>query len=121
MGVGSNSRKYHLIEFSNQAEAAAFIAALSRFLNYPQGREFRNQSSEIEVWFQSLAQAPSLRVYLSDRALQAAQTAFSPVPVTAAIERARLSGDCILVFGGDRIPSWGLEEAQHYLADHTNE
>jgi len=36
MSFSSVNRKYRIIEFENQVEAAAFIAALSRFLNYPQ-------------------------------------------------------------------------------------
>lgn len=102
-----------MIEFNSQVEAAAFIAALSRFLNYPQGSRYRLRSDSITVWSQLTS--TSTKVYLSSDAFNAVHAAFSPVPTTSAFNDEKLPDDCKLIFGGDQIPAWGLEEAQRHL------
>jgi len=115
MNSQSATHKYHIIKFDNQVEAAAFIAALSRFLNYPQGSVYRSQADSIEVWFQSIAINTPVKLYLSDGVLNAAKAAFSPMPVTITFDGENLPNGCMLILGGDQIPSWGLEEAQRHL------
>lgn len=62
--------EYHSMTFESIAEAAAFVAALSRVLNSP--RPSLN-TGPVEVWFSF--SAPCVLVYLSDAAKKAAARA----------------------------------------------
>ena len=68
------SHKYHIIVFGCSTDAAAFVAALSRFLNSPEGSSYKAYQSPLEVWGRAFARADTVEIYLSDAALEAPQT-----------------------------------------------
>lgn len=112
MHTPSAGRDYHVVEFVSDIEAAAFAAALSRFLISPRGTAYMTQA---EVWIGAPGTHDVVTVYLSDAALEAASTAFAPPPVTGTRRGEDVPPDCALVIGGDATPAWGLVEAQRRL------
>jgi hypothetical protein len=103
---------YHIIAFDRSVNAAAFVAALSRFINSPEGSSYQARPSAIEVWGHTLANDEKVEIYLSDAALEAATARFAPVPVISSLGAHELPEDCLLIFGGREIPSLGLAEAR---------
>jgi len=71
-------RRYHLVVFQRVTEAAAFVAALSRWLASPASGN--GPADDIEVW--STIEGSTGVVYLSDAALVSATARFAPVPVS---------------------------------------
>jgi hypothetical protein len=106
---------YHIIVFDRSIDAAAFVAALSRFLNSPEGSSYHEHQRPMEVWGRPPARGGTIKIYLSDAALEAALARFAPVPVGDVLGAQELPGDCMLILGGREIPSWGLAEAQRVL------
>lgn len=103
--------------FEHQAEGAAFVAALSRFLSSPAGSSYIARADTLEVRSHALP-GGGLQLYLSDSALEAASVAFSPVPVSDTVSSAALPEGCTLVFQGTVSP-WGLSNAQERLTRDT--
>jgi hypothetical protein len=108
-------RDFHVMEFAHHEEAAAFAAALSRFLNSPSGGPHAGKQPPAEVWAESPATG-AVRLFLSNAALAAAQSAFSPVPVGRTVKRAALPAASFLVIEGGKTPSWGAADAADRLA-----
>ena len=50
MSVPAAELEYHVLAFERTNEAAAFVAALSRYLNSPAGAAFVNAPATVEVW-----------------------------------------------------------------------
>ncbi len=100
---------YHVVSFAEAAEAAAFVAALSRFLNYPQGSAYLAHPASVMVWGYSTMMGKAVDLYLSADALQAATSAFGSVPV--AETRQTLPLGCKLILGNHETPSWGMSDA----------
>jgi len=50
MPAPSLNRDYHVLEFDSTTEAAAFVAALSRFLNSPVGSTYVDSDGSVQVW-----------------------------------------------------------------------
>ena len=71
-----NPESYYLMEFEREAEAAALLAALSRYLNSPAGDDARSRTVEIRGWVGERG----ARLYLNAAALAAVDAAFSPLP-----------------------------------------
>ncbi len=106
---------FHVMEFAHHEEAAAFVAALSRFLNSPSGSVRAGKHSLPEVWAESPASG-AVRLFLSKGALAAAEAAFSPVPVGRKVKRESLPAESFLVIEGGKTPSWGATDAGDRLA-----
>lgn len=111
------AREFHVMEFVHHDEAAAFVAALSRFLNSPDApragkpKAKSKSKSPIEVWARSPVASEGVVLFLSDAAQTAADKAFSPVPVGRTIKRASLPDESFLIIEGGVTPSWGAAEA----------
>ena len=113
--------QYHLLVFERSEEAAAFVAALSRFLNSPQGSPYRLSSAAVEVWGHAATTPDRLEIYLSDCVLAAATAAFAPVPLAATQHTATLPPDSARILSVSQIPAWGLTDAQRYLTQQLGE
>ena len=110
------AREFHVMEFVHHDEAAAFVAALSRFLNSPEAPRTAKRKSPVEVWARSPVASEGVVLFLSDAAHQAAEKAFSPVPIGRTIKRASLPDDCFLIIEGGVTPAWGAAEASARLS-----
>ena len=75
-------RNFHVVLFAQPVEAAAFVAAMSRFLNSPQAGSAGRSLDAVEVWHGSPERTDRVALYLSDDALRLANDAFPSVPVT---------------------------------------
>ena len=82
----TNPKHYHVVLFDRVEEAAAFVAALSRFLSSPEGTS-ASIPRPIEVWAIVLANDGGAEVYLSDGAFAATVAGLAP-PVTAGVRDA---------------------------------
>jgi hypothetical protein len=119
------AREFHVMEFVHHDEAAAFVAALSRFLNSPdapragkpKSKSKLKLESPIEVWARSPVASEGVVLFLSDAALIAADKAFSPVPIGRTIKRASLPDECFLIIEGGVTPAWGAAEASARLSN----
>lgn len=109
------SDEFHVLEFEHHDEAAAFVAALSRILSSPSHSEDR---AAVEVWARSPVHKESVKLFLSDGALETAQSAFSPVPAHKTVSRQSLPDECFLIIG-DNVAAWGAEEASARLTQRT--
>jgi hypothetical protein len=115
MNAPRSEQDYHVLSFARTNEAAAFVAALSRYLNSPAGAAFVKAPSAVEVWSHSPSEE-RIEVYLSDGALAAVSAVFSPVPVVSTQRGSALPKDCVMIIGGDQRPAaWGLAEAERRL------
>lgn len=83
-------RQYARIQ-SDRVAAAAFAAALSRFLNSPRGAPFASQGP-VDVRAGHAPDGQHIDVFLDDIAIMAAEEAFSPLPETDVIMAADLPG-----------------------------
>lgn len=114
--AASSSPAMYKCSFDNEAERAAFVAALSRLLASPDGHAFSGPASEALVWY-DVAPAPldTPHVFLTAAALDATtkrfhaprieQTALSDIPPT-----------CALLYGAGVAPAWGADDARRRLA-----
>ncbi|HEX6628644.1 MAG TPA: GNAT family N-acetyltransferase [Gemmatimonadaceae bacterium] len=110
------SDEFHVLEFEHHDEAAAFVAALSRILSSPS--RARDDAQAVEVWARSPVHKESVKLFLSDRALETAQGAFSPVPAHKTVSRQSLPDECFLIIG-DNVAAWGADEASARLTQRT--
>src|SRR5690349_282801 len=113
--VRGKSDEFHVLEFDHHDEAAAFVAALSRFINSP-GNAVGSQP--LEVWARSPVHQESVKLYLNDQALASAQVAFAPLPAHKTVSRQSLPDECFLIIG-DGTGSWGAEEASARLTQRA--
>jgi hypothetical protein len=104
---------FHIVNFEETDQRAAFVAALSRFLNYPQGSTFIEREPKAQVWGQS----SNLKLFLNDLALEAAMAAFGSIPVIDRCPNHALPVDCTLLIDGGQTPSMGLDAARQRLQD----
>jgi hypothetical protein len=104
---------YHVLAFAHDEQAAAFVAALSRLLSSPQGNVHPARAGAVQVWWHRQGSEGSLLIFLSEAALQAASSGFAPLPVAGSLSGEVLpEGSALLFDGHERIPAWGLQEAQ---------
>lgn len=113
MPAKSHPTKFHVMEFAHHDEAAAFVAALSRFLVSPRGSGGRRPT--VEVWARSPIASEGVLLFLSSTALDAAKDAFSPVPIVRIIKRESLPDESFLIIEGGVTPAWGAAEASARL------
>jgi hypothetical protein len=82
-----------VVPFAGQVEAAAFAAALSRFLDSPRGSAYLDQPAAVEVWIAAVLPHADVEVYLSDAARDAVISGFASVPIAATRVGAALPPD----------------------------
>jgi len=111
---------YHRCAFPDRAQAAAFVAALSRFVRGPRGAAYRDAMRGAHVWSRTRADAEHVDLYLSDAALRATTEAFGPPAVLETVDRAALPAECALLFSGAS-PAWGMEQADEQLRGDAHE
>ncbi len=98
-----NAGTYHVLRFQDGAETDAFVRALQRYLDSPRGGGFLLPPRGSEVWAPVSLRSAPLEIYLSDDALEAARSAFAPVPVAEARSADRLPKGCILIMRGAKL------------------
>lgn len=115
MPTPTADRTYHVVRFERRVEAAAFVAALSRFLDSPRGSAYMAQPYAVEVWIPTPVPSEQVEVYLNDAARNAVIAGFNSVPVIDTRLGAALPPGCTLVLGDGRAPAWGLLDAERHL------
>ena len=115
------AKEFHVMEFVHHDEAAAFVAALSRFLNSPDAPRGGKKKSPIEVWARSPVASEGVVLFLSDAAQIAADKAFSPASVGRTIKRASLPDESFLIIEGGVTPAWAAAEASARLSQQKGE
>lgn len=109
---------YHLMRYNDVSEAAAFVAALSRFLSYPQGSKYLRPATPAEVWSCLYVKADEIvqvEVYLNTTALAAVREAFGAPALFGTHRGDEMPNDCVLLIGAGGVEAWGLEQAQWHI------
>ena len=114
-GSWLSTQDVHVVEFVGTTEAAAFVAALSRFVNSPRGSACGADLDSVAVWARSVATRGAVDVYLSGDALKAASAAFAPVPIVRVHRGLEDVGGCVSLIGPRPTPSWGLDDVKRLL------
>ncbi len=109
-------RNFHVVLFAQPVEAAAFVAAMSRFLNSPQAGSAGRSLDAVEVWHGSTERTDRISLYLSDDALRLANDAFPSVPVTSTILFDALPSNRTIIVKGGHTAAMGMVDAQDLLA-----
>lgn len=112
MSAPLTSGPYHLVKCDRTEEAAALIAALSRFLDSPPGAVA--PGAVVEIWATVSGDPQGVTLYLSPAAFAALQQAFPPVPVVAICPGAARPSSAILLLGGHTRRAMGMEEVHRY-------
>ncbi len=115
---GEDGLQFQVVEFDRRQEAAAFVAALSRVLNSPRGDTYVPRA--VEIWADTTS-ADSVRLFLSNAAVEVAESVFAPVRVGGTVNKESASRGHRLIIEGGVTPAWGLDEAEAQLSDATNE
>ncbi|MFI5310348.1 MAG: hypothetical protein ACHQQ3_03880 [Gemmatimonadales bacterium] len=111
-------RTEYVMECERAIEAAAFVAALSRFVASPTGMNGMKPSHSVEVWALSPANSEHVSLYLSQGAREAAARAFPPGPITRGSSSGERPRQAVLVLDGHAPRAMGLYEAQRSLNGH---
>ena len=111
---------YHRCAFPDRAQAAAFVAALSRFVRGPRGAAYRESARGTFVWSRTRDDSDAVDLYLSDAALRATTEAFGEPAVLDTIDRAEIPPECALLFTSAS-PAWGMEQADERLRGDAHE
>ena len=118
MAIPTADAEYHLLTYTDINEAAAFVAALSRFLSSPQGSKYFRPSAPAEVWSRVLGPAydiERIEVYLNASAVAAVTELFLRPPSFEKLRGSQMPLDCISLIGAGGAEAWGLEEAQWHM------
>ena len=108
--------QYHRVTFSGTKDCSAFIGALARFLDRPDGWWHREERDGIELWVHSPEDRAGIDLYLSGDALHATVDAFGLPPATETYAGTALPEKLLFVMGGQDIEAWGMCDAQLRLA-----
>jgi len=111
---------YHRCAFPDRAQAAAFVAALSRFVGGPRGTPYRDAAHNAVVWSRTRSTSDTVDLYLSDAALHATVEAFGAPAVLEVVPGADLPAGCALLFTSSS-PAWGMEQAGDELRGDAHE
>jgi hypothetical protein len=115
-------RNYHLVSFGTADEGAAFLAALTRFLDSPRGSDYATRSDAPEVWSHRPGASNSIELFLSDAAFDAAIAGFGMLPLIATRVGEAMPASCSLAFGASgKAPAWGVRDAERQLGEHPIE
>ncbi len=109
-------RNFHVVRFAQMVDAAAFVAALSRFLNSPQVGPTDGLLDAVEVWHGTVERADCVSLFLSDEALRLANDAFPSVPVNATVPFEGLPANRTIIVKGGHTGAMGMVDAQDLLA-----
>jgi hypothetical protein len=112
--------RYHRCGFPDRAQAAAFVAALSRFVRGPRGAPYRDTTRGAIVWSRTRDDSDGVDLYLSDAALRATIEAFGAPAVLETVDQSALPPECALLFTGTS-PGWGMEQADEQLGGDAHE
>jgi hypothetical protein len=95
---------YHRVSFDDTEEAAAFVAALSRYLASPAGDACRSADSPIEIIAAHDVVPPAVGLYLSAGALRATAAGFGLPDMVDRCRPDELPMDRLVVLGdADRL------------------
>ena len=95
---------YHRVSFDGTEEAAAFVAALSRYLASPAGDACRSSDSPIEIIAAHDVVPPTIGLYLSAGALRATAAGFGLPDMVDRCRPDELPMDRLVVLGdADRL------------------
>ena len=108
--------EFHLVRFSGRTASAAFVAALSRYLDSPDGSVYLEPPEPAEVWIDARICARLGGRLPQRKRPRAARAAFAPVPVSGTVPGVALADGCILLIGSGRSPAWGMAEVERLLA-----
>ena len=111
---------FHRCAFADRAQAAAFVAALSRFVAGPRGTPYRDASRGAAVWSCARSDSDAVDLYLSDAALRATIDAFAAPNVLEVVDFAALPAECALLFTG-AMPARGMDQADDQLRGDADE
>lgn len=111
---------YHRCGFPDRAQAAAFVAALARFINGPRGTPYRDASRGAAVWSRTGSDSDTVDLYLSDAALRATTEAFGAPAVLEVVDQTALPAECALLFASTP-QAWGMEQADEHLRGDAHE
>jgi hypothetical protein len=103
---------FHVVIFTQPVEAAAFVAALSRFLNSPQAGPL----DAVEVWHGLTERTDRVALYLSEEALRMANDALPTPPVAGTIRFDAIPANRTIVLKGGHTAAMGMVDAQDLLA-----
>ena len=98
---------YHRLSFTHPDDAAAFVAALSRFVHGPAGQAFREPTARIEIW---AASSPAIALYLSPDAVRATATGFAQPPALERCRHNELPPQCVLILEPDDRTAYGRDD-----------
>lgn len=101
---------YHRVSFDDTEEAAAFVAALSRYLASPAGETCRSADSPIEIIAAHDVVAPAVGLYLSPGALRATAAGFGLPDMVDRCRPDELPLDRQVVFGDSDRNACGRDE-----------
>jgi hypothetical protein len=104
-----------VVDFARVDEAAAFIAALSRFLASPSGELFVKEGERIEVSSLLDLVTERVAVFVSASAWRAANAAFPSLPPTKTRARDDLPAERMRLIDGRSVKPMGFEEVRRRL------
>lgn len=111
---------YHRCGFPDRAQAAAFVAALSRFVRGPRGAAYGDATRGAIIWSRTHDDSDAVDLYLSDAALRATIEAFGEPAVSETVDRTALPAECALLFTSTSA-AWGMEQADEELRGNAHE
>ncbi len=109
MGMSRGVTDYHIIRFERRIEAAALLAALSRFLNSPPGDLAKSETNPVEIRGHANG-LDGMDLYLNSAALAATMTAFSPLPKFASCSHEAIPPEAAVLLTS-KMAACGLDEA----------
>ncbi len=118
MAAPKPDAKYHMLEFTNISEAAAFVAALSRFLSSPSGGKYLRPLAAAEVWSHVDGEAGTIErieIYMNGTAIEAEKDVFTRPSWVETLRGDQMPSDCVLLIGAGGGETWGMEEAQWHI------
>lgn len=104
---------YHIIQFERRIEAAALMAALSRYLNSPPADLAKSETNPVEIRAHANG-LDGMNLYLNSAALAATTTAFSPLPKVASCSREAIPPEAAVLLTS-QMAACGLDEALNLL------
>jgi hypothetical protein len=110
---------HRVVDFARVDEAAAFIAALARYVASPQGEPFQKEGERIEVSALLDLVTARVAVFVSASAWRAATAAFKSLPPSTTRARAELPADRMRLIDGRSVKPMGFEEVRRRLTNPT--
>ena len=99
---------FSAVEYKNAAEAAAFVAALSRVLASPVGAKYLATDAPVEVLANTSPRG--VTVFLSERAAAAAAAAFAPGPDSTPVDRSAIPETAMTIVASPHITALGRDD-----------